>query len=260
MKSLLLNINPDAGHDTRLATAIALVKGRGCHITCLQCLPPPVAGSDPGIGFTIVDLMEAEQKTAAEFQEEVEVRLDQAGVRWSWVRLFADAGPAIASYSRLADVILLSARDSAPTVGEVATHTRVPVLALPPEDPGLAAESPILIAWNGSHPAAHAMRSALPLLRTAGSVQILVVDRDDDEFPAARAYEYLSYHTIKADIHWRRGDGRPVAETIRAFAHELGTGLIVAGAFGHNRIRELLLGSVTRALLRKSALPLLLAH
>ena len=60
--------------------------------------------------------------------------------------------------------------------------------------------------------------------------------------------------------HWRDSDDKPVADAIIAFAEQLGSGLIVAGAFGHNRIREMLLGSVTRSLLKTSPLPLLLAH
>jgi nucleotide-binding universal stress UspA family protein len=104
------------------------------------------------------------------------------------------------------------------------------------------------------------MRAALPLLRTTEPVQILSVDGDSEEFPAARAVEYLSYHDLRAEVHWRSSEGRTVAEAILALARQREIGLIVAGAFGHNRIREMLLGSVTRALLKSSPLPLLLAH
>jgi len=51
-----------------------------------------------------------------------------------------------------------------------------------------------------------------------------------------------------------------VADAIIEQSEELGSGMIVAGAFGHNRLREMLLGSVTRELLKKSPIPLLLAH
>ena len=55
-------------------------------------------------------------------------------------------------------------------------------------------------------------------------------------------------------------DGKTVGQTFLDFARQLGAGTLVAGAFGHNRIREMLLGSVTRSMLRDSQLPLLLAH
>ena len=104
------------------------------------------------------------------------------------------------------------------------------------------------------------MRAALPLLRTMEPVQILCVDKDSDEFPSARAFEYLKHHAVRSEIRWGHSDSKTVAEAVITVALELGSGLIVAGAFGHNRIREMLLGSVTRSLLKSSPLPLLLAH
>jgi nucleotide-binding universal stress UspA family protein len=260
MRSFLLNINPDPGNDVRVDAAIALVHARGGHIICLQCLVPPVVGSDPGAGLTVAEMMEAGEKAACRLQEEIEVRLDQAGVSWTWVRVFAEAGASIVRHARLADLILLSADEIYSPVSAVTPHAQVPILALTQDGSGLAIEAPVLIAWNGSRPAANAMRAAVPLLHAAESVQILSVDRDDDEFPSARAFEYLSWHGIKADIHWRHAEGRPIAEAILEFASRFGTRLIVAGAFGHNRLREMLLGSVTRALLKDSPLPLFLAH
>jgi nucleotide-binding universal stress UspA family protein len=260
VKSLLLNINPDPGNDARVQAAIALVKARGGHITCLQCLVPPTVAGDPGAGLTIAEMMEAEEEVARKLQDEIEVRLDQAGVQWTWVRIFAEAGAAVIEHARLADLILLGTGETHPPVSAVAPHARTPVLAVPPEDRAFEVAAPALVAWNGSAAAANALRAAVPLLHAAASVQILAVDRDDDEFPAARASEYLSWHAIKSDIHWRHGEGRPVAATILEFAGLFGAGLVVAGAFGHNRLREMLLGSVTRALLKDSPRPLFLSH
>jgi nucleotide-binding universal stress UspA family protein len=261
MKSLLLNINPDPGHEARLATAIALAKGWGSNISCIQVLPLPSVAADATDMVAMPTLMETMERTARAFQAEVEARLERAGVGWSWLRLFGDAATMIVSQSRLADVILLSAEEPYPPVSAVAPNARPPVLAVPQKNPDFTIGVPALLAWNGSPAAANAMRAALPLLlRTTEPVQIVSVDGDGEEFPAARAVDYLSYHGLRAEVHWRNSDGRTVAETILALARQLETGLVVAGAFGHNRIREMLLGSVTRALLKSSPLPLLLAH
>jgi nucleotide-binding universal stress UspA family protein len=260
MISLLLNINPDPGHEARLATAIALARSRGGHITCIQVLPPPIAVGDPSGAVTVAEAIEAMEQAAREFQEEVELRLEKAEVAWTWLRLPDDATTAILSYSRLADLILLGADQSNPPVGPVVLHARTPVLAVPQQGSGFQAEGPAVVAWNGSHPAANAMRAALPLLRDRDITHILVVDRDSEEFPAARALEYLSHHAIRGEIHWRDSEQGTVAEAILTFADHFGAGLIVAGAFGHNRIRETLLGGVTRELARSSPLPLFLSH
>ena len=258
MKGLLLNINPDPGQESRLAVAVFLAKSLGGHITCLQSVAPPISvGDPPAVPPDVVELLE---KGAAELQEDVEARLNEAEVEWTWIREFEDAAALAVRQSRLCDAVILSATESYPTVGAVALHARTPVLAVPEGAQGFDVASPIVIAWNGSAPAANAMREALPLIAAASSVHILTVDRDDEEFPAARAFEYLAHHSIRSEIHWRHSDGKPLAQTITAFAQELGAGAVVAGAYGHNRIREMLLGSVTRDLLRTSTIPLVLAH
>jgi nucleotide-binding universal stress UspA family protein len=260
MISLLLNIHPDSGHETRLAAAIALIKGQGGHITCIQVLPPPLTPGDPASVVTEAEVLEVLEQTAQEFQELVEVKLEAADVQWTWLRLYGDAASTIVRQSRLSDAILLSGEDSVPPVSSVALNARTPVLALPPKAAGFRLDAKAMIAWNGSRAAANAMRAALPLLSEMEPVQILSVDHDSEEFPAARAFEYLSHHAIRSDVHWRASEKRTVAETIVELARELECGLIVAGAFGHNRIREMLLGSVTRSLLKTNSLPLLLAH
>ena len=258
MKSLLLNVNPDPGQDSRLAAAVSLAKSLGGHITCLQSLTPPLSVGDPAV--VTPDVVEALEEGAAELQEDVEARLDEAEIEWTWIRQFGDAAALAVSHSRLSDAVILSTTESYPSVGAVALHARTPVLAVPQGAQGFDVASPIVIAWNGSPPAANAMREALPLIVAAPSVHILTVDHDNEEFPAARSFEYLAHHSIRSEIHWRHSDGKPLAQTITAFAQQLGAGAVVAGAYGHNRIREMLLGSVTRELLRTSTIPLVLAH
>ena len=92
-------------------------------------------------------------------------------------------------------------------------------------------------------------------------VQILSIDDDSEAFPVSLVQQYLYEHSIRSDAHLRPSDPeKHVADAIIEQSEELGTGMIVAGAFGHNRLREMLLGSVTRELLKKSPVPLLLAH
>jgi nucleotide-binding universal stress UspA family protein len=260
MKSLLLDINPDPGHDARLATAIALAKSRDGHVICIQTLIAPLTIGDPGTAAMAPEMMIAMERAAHEFAGGVEARLEAAGVAWSWIRVFGDPAAIIVSHARLADVVILSAQGANPSIGSVALHARAPVLAVPEKNPGFEVRAPAVIAWNGSHPCANALRASLALLRDADQVHILVVDGDNEEFPAARAFDYLSHHGIAAENHRHDSDGEPVAETILGFARQMEAGTVVAGAFGHNRLREMLLGSVTRALLKGSPIPLFLAH
>jgi nucleotide-binding universal stress UspA family protein len=260
MRTILLNINPDPGHEARLAAAISLAKSQSGHINCLQTIIQPLAIGDPESAVVVPEMMEAVEWSARAFREAVEARLEAAGVEWSWGQLYGDPATIIVSHARLADVVILSAEGYYPSVGSVALHARIPILAMPEKGVAFHVQPPALIAWNGSHPAANALRASLPLLRNGGAVHVLVVGDDSEKFPAARALDYLSHHAITAEGHWVRSDSKTVAETILTLAGRIEAGLVVAGAFGHNRIREMLLGSVTRALVKDSPLPLLLAH
>ena len=261
MISVLLNIVPDEGHEARLQAALALVESQGGHITCVQTITVFPAPPDPAVaGSEVEGLIEMEQVAKA-FQESVEATLEAAGAEWSWHRFYGDPATILIDRARLADVVILSARDSWPPVSSVALHSRTPVLAVPTSDPNFIPDRPALIAWNGSSPAADAVRGAMSMLDHMEPVQILSIDDDSEAFPVSLVQQYLYEHSIRSDAHLRPSDPeKHVADAIIEQSEELGTGMIVAGAFGHNRLREMLLGSVTRELLKKSPVPLLLAH
>jgi nucleotide-binding universal stress UspA family protein len=261
MISVLLNVVPDDGHEARLQAALALVQDHGGHITCVQTISMAPVAPDPTVAASEAEALVELEQVAREFQETVEVALEAAGAEWSWLRFYGDPATIIIDRARLADVIILSSEDSWPPISSIALHSRVPVLAVPNTDPNFAPDRPALIAWNGSAPAADAVRGAMPMLNHMEPVQIVSIDDEGGAFPASLVQEYLHEHSIRSDVHWRPSDaGEPVADTIIDQAEELGSGMIVAGAFGHNRLREMLLGSVTRDLLKKSPVPLLLAH
>lgn len=257
---MLLNIAPDPGHEARLVTAIALAKSRRGHINCLQALIQPIGTGQPESAVVLPEAMEAVEEAARAFREEVEIRLEQAGVAWTWLKLYGDASPLIVDHSRLADIVVLSAEGSYPGVGSVALHSRAPILAARDSRAAFDPRSPVVVAWNGSPSAAQALRASVPLLRDSGGVHILAVDLESDDFQASDALEYLAHRDVRAEAHWRQSEGRPVERVILEFAEFMGAGALVAGAFGHNRLREMLLGSVTRAMLKDGRLPLLLAH
>ena len=133
------------------------------------------------------------------------------------------------------------------------------MIAVPKGVPLLAFDAPVLVAWDGGHESANALRAALPLLRMASAVHILTVREKSDDFPASDAASYLSRHDIHAEVHEVEPNGT-IAFTIEDTARKLGAGMIVMGVFGKSRLRELLLGGVSRHMLDRSLVPLLLAH
>ena len=260
MISVLLNVAPDDGNESRIQAAIALVKAHGGHITCVQTVSVLPSPADPSASTTESEGLLELEEAAREFQKTVEAGLDGQGADWSWLRFYGDPATILIERSRFADVIVMSAEDSFPPIESVALHTRTPVLAVRQGDPHFVPERPALVAWNGSVPAANAVHGAMPMFHAMQPVHVLSIDEDARELPASLVEEYLVEHHLESEVHWRASDGEPVADAILKFADEVETGMIVAGAFGHNRLREMLLGSATRELLQKSSRPLLLSH
>ncbi len=268
MKTIILHVQADPALDARLQAALDLVRSNNGHLVCVQATPlSAYVGSDPFGGvFVMGDLVAELNKRDKELRDSVETKLKRESVSWSWVHMDGDPAAVVVEQARLADLVILSrslekprARQPLPLVEDVALHSRAPVLAIPPEGQGFDASRPALIAWNGSSEAAAALRAAVPMLRQSQAVKILVVGAENDTFPSSDAAVYLARHGIEAEIHVRAG-GSDVADAISGAAVELGAGYIVMGAYGHSRLREFLLGGVTRSLLSNSRVPLLLAH
>lgn len=136
-----------------------------------------------------------------------------------------------------------------------------PVLVVPAEADSFSAER-VLIAWKDAREARRAVSDALPLLRRAAHVQILAVEETDN--PQERASvtdvaQWLARHHVTAEIVMRAGDG-DISRSLEAGIAAFGPDIVVAGAFGHSRFREWILGGATRDLLANPTMSILFSH
>jgi len=213
---------------------------------------------EPFGGATLTaEVIDQVRQEDAALAARVDARLAGQDVPFDVVQTARAPIPAAYAGSRFADVVVTSLAD--PLVEELALGVRSPVLAVPQGKPLLDFAGPVMIAWDGGIESAHALRAALPLLAQASAVHLVMVEEKADALPALDAAAYLSRHDIHAETHAIAPNG-PIAATLLETAGRLGAGLIVMGLFGRSRLRELLLGGVSRAMLDKSAVPLLLAH
>jgi nucleotide-binding universal stress UspA family protein len=123
----------------------------------------------------------------------------------------------------------------------------------------------VLVAWKDAPGARRALSDALPLLARAKNVVIVEILEGHDERPAAEAHvadvaAFLSRHGIVATTRVAETRGHGVAAELDAIAQDLAAGLIAAGAYGHSRFRELVLGGVTEHLVTQSNRCVLLSH
>ena len=269
MKSVLLQINDEAGQDARLHAALAIVRQFKAQLTCIQVTPvADFVATDPFGGmYEVKTLFETLAKQAVETRTRIEARLADEGIEWEWSVHDGDVAGTIVRRSQLSDLIVLSQAEKAGNtrshplslVADVTVHTRTPVLAVPIKGPAFEPGGVALVAWNGSPEAAHAVRAALTMLKQASSVQVISFDEEMD-FPMDNVRHYLAAHGIPAECAEHRLDGKSVGEALCLTAAEHKAAYIVMGAYGHSRFREAVLGGVSRHMLAHSTVPLLLAH
>ena len=121
----------------------------------------------------------------------------------------------------------------------------------------------IVVAWDYSRTAARALNDAMPLIERAEQATILNVASDSaaqDTAALDRLAERLRRHGTTVEALQLKATSQAIAEVLQAKALELGADLMVAGAFGHARLREHIFGGVTCGLLASMALPVFMSH
>ncbi len=267
MRSILVHAGHDANSDNRVETALNIARATNGHVTLH--INTPVAAyvtMDPFGGSHILsDVMVQVRERADALAAQLEAQLAGEDVPWSIEMSEADLADALVNTARLADLIIMSLGEGAsplaarPPVGAVAIGARAPVLALP-EGTRYLPGGTAVVAWNGSHEAAHALRAAVPLLRLADAVHLVTIAERDQVLSPTQAATYLSRHDVHVVIHEREAGPQTVEEALVAFGDDIGATLNVMGAYGHSRLRETLFGGVTRFAIDAGTRPLFLMH
>jgi nucleotide-binding universal stress UspA family protein len=135
-----------------------------------------------------------------------------------------------------------------------------PVLVAPRVSP-MTIGKRVLVAWNRSASSAHAVRSALPLMRHADAVTLFMIETGAKAGPEPDELAgYLSLHGVAAEVKLVPQSGAKVSATLLKEAAEMSADLMVMGAFSHSRLREFVLGGVTKDILAAAEVPVLMSH
>ena len=122
----------------------------------------------------------------------------------------------------------------------------------------------ILVGWLDTREAARAIAEALPLMCVAKSVEVVCIrEPGEGRFGGAESLAdiatHLARHDVATSVRMLSAEGS-AATTLLGEAHRISADLIVTGGYGHSRLREWVLGGVTRDLIHGSDLPILMAH
>ncbi len=135
-----------------------------------------------------------------------------------------------------------------------------PILLIPAEHEG-AVGTKVVIGWNDTPEATHAVGSSMDLLGKAESVDIVTAAHDgEDESDAARLKTYLQAHEISASATELPVERRHVADILLERCKDQGANLLMIGGYGHSRIGEIIFGGVTHDLMQRYDVPVLIAH
>ncbi len=121
----------------------------------------------------------------------------------------------------------------------------------------------VMVCWDGSRAATRAIADSMPFLLKAKQVEIVMVAAKagkSDEIPGADLGQHLARHGLKVDVKRITSPDIDVTSTILSYAADSSADMIVMGGYGHSRLREFILGGVTRGILETMTVPVLMSH
>jgi nucleotide-binding universal stress UspA family protein len=166
---------------------------------------------------------------------------------------------------RLSDLVLIAKpaperEGGDPTVLEAAMfETGRALLMVPPDLPEPFGDN-VAVAWDGSREAARAVAAGLPILRKAAKVEIMTAQYSSVAAKPSELAQYLARHGIETRTWAFAPGGDPIGKELMIQCAEAGADLLVMGAYGHSRFREMVLGGATRGVIANASLPVLMAH
>ncbi len=231
---------------------------------------PMLLGPEDLAAFRSMNDEEA-ARLKADFDEATRGRAFVAEWRNVEAATFDTASTTIA-HTRAADLVVASQADpewelsgmfDAPE--RLALETGRPVLVVPYAGTFGEIGKRVVIAWSGKRESARAVFDAMPLLKGADAVTLLCVagrgaDGEPGAIPGTEIASTLARHGVKVTIQKSIADEISVADDILSRCADLSADLLVMGAYGHSRLREMVFGGVTRHIVRHMTVPTLLSH
>ncbi|RFP91077.1 universal stress protein [Rhodobacteraceae bacterium 63075] len=276
-KTIFTALTDEALAGPLLGHATALANAGEAHLEVL-CLG--VDRSQTGYYYAganalvIQEVIEKAQEEAEALTEHVRGELAKTDTLWSCDNGMAqlpDIGRHAANRARFSDLAVLPqpygdnlGPEQEALVESALFEAHVPVLVVPEACEPKARFDTVVIGWNESDEALTAVRAALPLLKQASKVHVVVVDppkhgpnRSD---PGGLLSVWLARHGVHAEIDVLAKTMPRVSDVLMRHADDVSADLVVMGAYGHSRFREAILGGATRYMLEQSKLPVFMAH
>ncbi|HSU06666.1 MAG TPA: universal stress protein [Acetobacteraceae bacterium] len=284
IRKLLLPLTGTAAGEAALATALMIARVWNAHVMALHVRVDsrdvaPLAGEGLS-GAMIEEMMSATERESSERAYAVRAMFDRFvaqqdialgdprglahGPSASFASVTGREEDLVAQQARLADLTVVPHPEAGEDVSSSdALHAVLfdsgrPVLLSPQVAPSTIGTR-ICLGWNGTAESASAVAGVLPWLERAEAVRILSADGYQRRGPAApELAAYLALHGVHAEIMMFKAVNGVVAAGLLGAARDFGCDLLAMGAYSHSRLRQLILGGVTRHVLENAALPVMM--
>ena len=274
LKDVVVNLSGRAPLDFAADYATSIAATFGAHVTGIAFLYEPVI-PDGTLGGVPVDLIELQReensKIARDAISRFEAGVKKAGVASETRQLDATFGGAATLFAQIArrfdiSVVGQAQREQGATdeliIEGALFESGRPVIVVPYiQKSGLTLER-VLACWDGGRTAARAMADAMPFLERAKAVDLVIVaeERKNDEITGVRMSEHLTRHGVAVSVKRIAKGDLAVQDVILSYAADSGADFMVMGGYGHSRLREFILGGVTRGILNSMTVPVLMSH
>ena len=271
-KDILVHVDDGPRAALRLELAGRIAAGGQSHLIALNVrdqaeLPSHLTAQFGGDINRIRARGDAE--AAARTQAMVEAFQTPSGVTREWRDVAGLLTETVALHARYADLVVVGQAeegdDSPRLADELFMAVGRPVLVVPFAGRFPTLGHRVLVAWNASREATRAVHDALPLLRAAEQVRVIAINpghgmAGHGDIPGSDICLHLSRHGVNAVGEHIRTEDLDVGEMLLSRAADEDADLIVMGAYGRSRLREMVLGGATRRMLESMTVPVLFSH
>ncbi len=276
IQDILVYVDNGKACENRLQAAIQVAATHEAHLIGLYTL------SDPDLPGYVeveipVDILELQAERAVEAakraEEAFEEATEKAGISAEWRCLEGDAIEILISQARYVDLLVISQHDPEDSMAsiiydipdQVILEAGRPVLVVPYTYRGDGIGKRVMVGWDASQLASRAIHDALPFLERADKVTVMVINpevgiKGHGDLPGADVAAHLARHNVCAEADHVTNTDVNTGDQLLSRAADLDADLVVTGAYGHARWKELILGGVTRHLLESMPVPVLMSH
>jgi nucleotide-binding universal stress UspA family protein len=274
LKDVVVNLSSQGPRDFAAEYATSIAAMFGAHITGVSFVYEPVI-PDGMLGGVPVDLIELQRQENSKAANDAISRFDAAAKKAGLsaeTRLldatFGGAATRFAQISRRFDLVVVgqAQRERGPAddllIEGALFESGRPLVVVPYiQRRGITLER-VLACWDGSRTAARAIGDAMPFLERAKAVEVVIVaeERKSEEMTGANMSAHLVRHGVAASVKRIAKGDIAIQDALLSYAADSGADFMVMGGYGHSRLREFILGGVTRGILASMTVPVLMSH